>query len=101
MVRSRRSIALALFGVLATLVPLAWASPVDPTWFAGLYDNGDSDEAVLRALATSESAAPVMRMVIDIAKHDTFVAVLAAGLGRAAGTAAPPDLTRAPPHRSP
>lgn len=96
-VRSRRSISLTVLGVFAALIPLACASPVDPTWFAGLYDNGDSDEAVLQVLATSESAAPAERVVIDVAHHEAVLAVLAKVSGRAVVIAAPSDLTRAPP----
>lgn len=44
----------ALFTVFA-LRPLAEASPPDPTWIAGLYDNGDLDDVVLAA--TSATAA--------------------------------------------
>jgi hypothetical protein len=32
---------------LAALTPLAHASPVDPTWVAGFWDNGDFDDVVL------------------------------------------------------
>jgi hypothetical protein len=28
------------------LVPLAFASPPDPSWIAGVYDGGDSDDVV-------------------------------------------------------
>jgi hypothetical protein len=34
-------------GALVALVPLAHASPPDPTWIAGLYDDADHDDAVL------------------------------------------------------
>ncbi|PYN82243.1 MAG: hypothetical protein DMD96_06625 [Candidatus Rokuibacteriota bacterium] len=34
-------------GALVALVPLAHASPTDPTWIAGLYDDADHDDAVL------------------------------------------------------
>ena len=37
----------ALTATLFALVPLAAATPVDPTWIAGLYDNGDHDDVVL------------------------------------------------------
>src|SRR5919201_180157 len=42
-----RLAALLLFSALATLVPLAHSSPPDPSWIAGLYDDGDHDDAVL------------------------------------------------------
>ena len=33
--------------LLLAVVPLAHASPPDPTWTAGIYDNADLDEAVV------------------------------------------------------
>jgi hypothetical protein len=98
-VRSWPAIALTVLGVLATLVPLAYASPVDPTWFAGVYDNGDTDEAVLLALATAKTATPTTRVVFDVSRRDDGSAVLAEGLDRPVVAAAPSYLTRAPPSR--
>lgn len=95
--RVRPSLVLAVLAALAALVPLAYASPVDPTWFAGLYDNGDSDGAVLLTLATATSVAPAERVIIDVTQHDAGHAGLAEGSGRAVVTAAPSDLTRGPP----
>ena len=43
----RRAVATLLTGVLIGLVPFCHASPPDPSWIAGLYDNGDGDDAVL------------------------------------------------------
>ncbi len=42
---------------LLSLLPLADASPVDPTWIPGLYDNGDGDDIVL--LITNADAPPI------------------------------------------
>lgn len=39
--------AMLLTSVLVTLVPLAYFSPPDPTWIAGLYDDADHDDAVV------------------------------------------------------
>jgi hypothetical protein len=44
-------IALAVATLSAVLALLAWASPGDPTWLPGLYDNGDFDDAVLALLS--------------------------------------------------
>ena len=49
--RPRALVALLLVLVVAGLTPLAKASPPDPTWVAGFWDNGDYDDVVL--LATS------------------------------------------------
>ena len=38
---------LVLVAVLAVLLPLAYASPPDPSWIGGLYDDDDGDDALL------------------------------------------------------
>src|SRR5262245_48822768 len=47
--------ALLLLPALISLVPLAHASPVDPSWIAGIYDAADSDDAVLAATLLESS----------------------------------------------
>ena len=47
----RRLLLLLLAGAMVALTPAAHASPPDQTWIAGLYDNGDYDDAVLAVLA--------------------------------------------------
>jgi hypothetical protein len=42
-----RSICLLVAGVLMSLAVLAYASPPDPDWISGLWDNGDYDDIVL------------------------------------------------------
>ena len=42
-----RLVAMLVAGALVALVPLAHASPTDPTWISGLYDDADHDDAVL------------------------------------------------------
>jgi hypothetical protein len=37
------------------LALLAWASPGDPTWLPGVYDNGDFDDAILALLSLDGS----------------------------------------------
>src|SRR5437660_11502038 len=39
-----RPVVTLLLGALVTLVPLAYASPPDQTWIAGLYDDADHDD---------------------------------------------------------
>jgi hypothetical protein len=46
-VRLGRLMALPLTFCLVTLTSLCHASPPDPTWIAGLYDDGDHDDVVL------------------------------------------------------
>ena len=56
----------AVFVLVTVLVirPLAEASPPDPTWIAGLYDNGDGDDAIFAVTSASAvmDAHPVHRM---------------------------------------
>ncbi len=50
-----RALALVLALALLALTPLAYASPPDPVWVSGFFDDGDNDDAVF--LITSSSAA--------------------------------------------
>ena|SRR5437879_5246921 len=45
--RRRASLAVLLLGILLTLPPCAHASPTDPTWIPGLYDDNDYDDVIL------------------------------------------------------
>jgi hypothetical protein len=49
---------------LVALCPVAHASPLDPTWIAGLWDNGDHDDLVFR-VASMASAAD-MNLVVPL-----------------------------------
>lgn len=40
-------ISLAVIIALLTMTPAAYASPPDPTWITGLYDNADYDDVVV------------------------------------------------------
>ena len=54
----RVSLVVLLLGVLIALTPLAHASPPDPTWIPGFYDDADYDDVVLAvtgAVAAGES----------------------------------------------
>jgi hypothetical protein len=42
----QKFIAPVVAGILAVLVSFAYASPTDPTWIAGIYDNADYDDVV-------------------------------------------------------
>jgi len=46
-----------LVGFLVALTPMAWASPVDPGWTMGLYDDGDHDD-VVNYLTSNSSGIP-------------------------------------------
>ena len=47
----RRWLVLLLILTFAGLRPLAAASPPDPLWLAGVYDDADHDDVILAALA--------------------------------------------------
>ena len=48
-----------LVGSLVALPPMVWASPVDPGWTKGLYDDGDHDD-VINFLTSNASGIPVL-----------------------------------------
>src|SRR5437016_4321465 len=35
-----------LIALITVIIPLAYASPVDPTWIAGIYDAADYDDVI-------------------------------------------------------
>jgi len=43
----RASLAVLLFAVLFALPPIAHASPTDPGWIPGFYDDNDYDDVIL------------------------------------------------------
>src|ERR1700752_3370654 len=49
------SLWMALLGVLVVLTPLAYATPPDPVWVSGFFDDDDNDDGVF--LVTSSLAA--------------------------------------------
>jgi len=52
------ALALLVLGVLSSLVPLAHASPPDPTWIAGFYDDAYLDDVVLAIVSGDVTASP-------------------------------------------
>jgi hypothetical protein len=42
----RRALALVLIGGFVALTPLGYASPPDPSWLFGLYDEADYDDVI-------------------------------------------------------
>src|SRR5215510_3541630 len=43
-----RALALSLLAGVVVIIPVAYAGSPDPIWIAGLYDNGDEEEAIAR-----------------------------------------------------
>ncbi len=64
----RRVCALDLLLVLVAPAPLANASPPDPLWIAGIYDDADFDDAVAAILSESAVVETVvlLRRPVDI-----------------------------------
>lgn len=48
-----------LLGLLIVLTPMAWASPIDPSWTKGVYDDADFDD-VIAYLTSGTVAVPVL-----------------------------------------
>jgi hypothetical protein len=45
--KRRASLVVLLLGAVLSLPPLAHASPPDPTWIPGFYDDNDYDDVIL------------------------------------------------------
>jgi hypothetical protein len=89
-------IAWSIVALLAVLVPLAQASPPDPTYLAGIWDNADYDDIVI--LVTSSTGSTDTCQAIDLIRPLVVVAVLLPGahaLQPAASLSLQPS--RAPP----
>jgi hypothetical protein len=80
----RRSVALLVVGALLSLGALAHASPPDPDWLGGLWDNGDYDDIIL--LVTSGVGAADSHSTVDDARPIVIASRLAS----------PPDGNRLP-----
>jgi hypothetical protein len=90
----RRAVSALVLASIAALPAMAHASPPDPIWVAGVYDDGDQDDLIaLAAWATGAIGAS-----LDV--HLTLLPVegLPAVAGRASAVGAPcPVRSRAPP----
>jgi hypothetical protein len=62
--RARVALALLLLLGLSGLTPLAYASPPDPSWVRGIYDDADYDDVVVLITSAAAVTAPVL--VVDI-----------------------------------
>jgi len=93
----RRLVALLLVCGLFTIVPLAQGSPPDPTWVAGLYDDGDHDDVVLAI--TGASALPAMAVVAVARTTAPTSRVVPLGATRVPTSCRISPVDRAPPSR--
>jgi hypothetical protein len=60
----RIALALLLLLGLSGLTPLAYASPPDPSWIRGIYDDDDYDDVVVLITSAAAVTAPVL--VVEI-----------------------------------
>ena len=86
-----------LLGVLLSLPTLAHASPTDPTWIPGFYDDNDYDDVIL--FITGAVTAVDSRITDPIAVVAVCLGLIVLG-GRQPAAAHPvrSRSTRAPPH---
>ncbi len=94
----KRWLGLSLLVVLtvATLTPLAYATPPDQTWIGGLYDNADYDDVVVLATSTAsvENTPPQHRFEL---LRIVVATITALGAGRVASPSVSLRAPRAPP----
>lgn len=60
----RVAIVLLLLLGVGGLTPMAYASPPDPSWVRGIYDDADGDDVVV--LITSATAMTTVILVVDL-----------------------------------
>jgi hypothetical protein len=73
--RPARTLALLLLSCLISVTPLAYASPPDPTWTVGLYDDADGDDDGDDIVVSLASAAWVVELTPPVSLIPLFVAV--------------------------
>jgi len=87
---------LALLALLITLLPFADASPPDPLWLAGIFDDADLDEVVGAVV----SASGVVRGILAVSAKPPDIpagVVQNHGIVLDAGACSSPFTSRAPP----
>jgi len=81
---------------LSGLTPLADASPPDPSWVRGMYDDADGDDVVV--LATSATAAIPRTLLADFKLSDPLIGPAPGPIvPRHSARSVAPRQTRAPP----
>jgi len=98
--RSRGLVVALLLGVLLALPPCAHASPTDPTWIPGFYDDNDYDDVILFitgavSAVDTHSAAPIWFVTVCLGLIALGKpALVSTRPRRALSTRAPPYLPR-------
>jgi hypothetical protein len=54
------ALAALLVSAVAALAPLAYATPPDPAWIAGFWDDGDHDDVITRVTSDVGATEPYM-----------------------------------------
>jgi hypothetical protein len=91
----RSPVAIVLLVALTLLAPLALASPPDPIWIHGIFDLGDSDDAIIAATCTE--GATDGAILPEVAVLVVVGAVPPSGSFSAPGSGVPVCRGRAPP----
>jgi len=82
---------------LLLLPAIAFASPPDPSWIAGIYDGADSDDVVTLVYETAGVGAAWLGSALPLSRSST--ALLVSGPGTIHGFP-PHQFTRGPPPKS-
>jgi len=91
-----RGLALLLVALVLSLRALAYASPPDPTWIDGFYDDADYDDVVI--LITATPGTPPATLVRGVDPHWTPVWLVVEAFDAPAPSGAPPQRpSRGPP----
>lgn len=94
---------LTILTVLLSLRTLAFASPPDPVWIAGIYDGKDGDDVIARIAARAGANSAVTRLLLPAACPDPLVAPGPAdyhhrpAAAQARGPPGPPGVITTPP----
>jgi len=87
---------LLLLLAVAALTPMAYASPPDPSWIKGVYDDGDFDDVVM--LVTSGTAMVDLAPLAELQPLTPPGILIVQSTDRLAPALLPPSLRpRAPP----
>jgi len=102
-VLTRSLLVIVLAGLLAASTSLAFATPPDPLWIGGFWDDDDFDDAVI--VITGKTPALVVTVVLDAGPTGTLVSLPAARQPFITFAPRPTFDSRAPPsalrHNSP
>ena len=94
--KRRAALALILLGCLLVLAPLAYASPSDPTWGSGVYDDADFD-AIVDFITSEAGVVEQLGAVASCRAEIVVIAVVGSDEDPALSPLFFSDAIRAPP----